>query len=176
MNEIVIELGWLHVKVWVLSVPLVTPAAIIPSVPCDLGRASFLAGSDCPTVHCSGSCRWTGNVADRVEGACTKLAGAFRDYIRHGENLIAKLVKKKMVIAEMASAHVPMKILGLQKQGEDIGQQVPQFARNFHYSFASEATRNIPPGFSCATNSRAVLVAMAFSSRSCKFSCRCQVV
>src|ERR1700758_5022614 len=89
----------------------------------------------------------TGNVADRVKRACAELAGSFRDHIRHGEDLIAVLVEKKMVIAEMVSAHVPMKILGLQIEGEDIGQQMPQFARNFHDSFASEATGNIPPGF-----------------------------
>jgi hypothetical protein len=44
-------------EVWVLSAPLVTPAAIIPSVSCHLGKASFLLGRDCPAAHCSASSR-----------------------------------------------------------------------------------------------------------------------
>src|SRR4029077_10695096 len=66
---------WLHAEVWVLSVPLLTPAAIIPSVSCPLGRACSLPGSDCPTVHCSASSRFR---SGRPSADCVEIVNNFR--------------------------------------------------------------------------------------------------
>src|SRR5687767_8164509 len=62
-------------------------------------------------------------MSDGPDGGAADLAHPLRDRIRYGEDLIALLIKQEMVIAEIRSAHVPMEILGLEIQSENIGQQ-----------------------------------------------------
>src|SRR5262249_27341676 len=48
---------------------------------------------------------------------------AFGVVIGGGENLLALLVQQEVIVAEMRSRHVPMKIFRLYIQGEHIGEE-----------------------------------------------------
>src|ERR1035438_10252679 len=54
------------------------------------------------------------NVSDGANGAPIQFAHALRDVVGHRKNLAAMLIKQEMVIPKVRSAHVPMKIFGLQ--------------------------------------------------------------
>ena len=54
-----------------------------------------------------------GNVTDGANGGASDLAYALGDVVRDGEDLFTLLIEKKMVVAEMRTAHVPMEVLGL---------------------------------------------------------------
>ncbi|MNV93019.1 hypothetical protein D3C71_1876650 [compost metagenome] len=59
---------------------------------------------------------------DRTQRRAANLADAFRDGVRHGEELIALFIKQQVVIAEVRPAYVPVEILGFQIQREHVGQ------------------------------------------------------
>jgi hypothetical protein len=63
--------------------------------------------------------------ADLPDGAhrhAAQLADPFRDRVGHGKELLTLLVEHQVVVAEMGSAHVPVKILRLEIKRKDIGQ------------------------------------------------------
>ena len=52
-----------------------------------------------------------------------ELADALGNVVGHRKDLGRMVVEQKMVVAEVRAAHVPMKVLGLQVKGEDIGKE-----------------------------------------------------
>ena len=42
--------------------------------------------------------------------------------IGHGEDLVGLLVQQQVVVAEVRAAHVPVEVLGLQVEREDVGE------------------------------------------------------
>ena len=55
------------------------------------------------------------------------LAGPLGDIVRHREDLLRLLVQQEVVITEVSTAHMPMKILGFHVEGKHVGKQVPYF-------------------------------------------------
>src|SRR5580693_4603742 len=66
-----------------------------------------------------------------MQGVSPKLAGSLGDIIAHSENLLGLFVKKQMIIAEMATAHMPMEILRFQIKRKHIGKQTAEIAGDF---------------------------------------------
>ncbi len=65
-------------------------------------------------------------MADRANRVASDLADALRDRVGHRVNLVGLLIEQQVVVAEVRSAHVPMKILGLHVQREYVGQDCVQ--------------------------------------------------
>ena len=63
------------------------------------------------------------DLADRVQRDAADLAHALGQRVGHGEDLIALLVEQQVVVAEMRPAHVPVEVLGLEVDGEGVGEQ-----------------------------------------------------
>ena len=63
----------------------------------------------------------SGDVANRAQGRAADLAGAFRDVVRHREDLIPLFVQQQMVVAKVSPGHMPVKILGFQIERERVG-------------------------------------------------------
>ena len=89
-----------------------------------------------------------GDVADGVERRAADFAGALGDIVGHGEDLLGLLVEEQMVIAEMASADVPVKVFGLHIERKDVRQQVTQDAGNLRDGIAAQVRRDCPRLFS----------------------------
>src|SRR5580692_1870776 len=53
------------------------------------------------------------------------------DIIGHSEKLLGLFVKKQMIIAEMATAHMPMEVLRFQIKRKHIGKQTAEIAGDF---------------------------------------------
>src|SRR3954469_13290235 len=49
-----------------------------------------------------------------------QLSDALGNGIGHGKKLVSLLIQEQMVIAEVRATHVPMEILGLEIEGEDV--------------------------------------------------------
>ena len=62
------------------------------------------------------------DVSDRAQGRTAGFSDAFGDGIGHRVQLIGLFVQQQMVVAEMWSAHVPMKVLGLEIKRKYIGK------------------------------------------------------
>ena len=60
------------------------------------------------------------DLSDRMQRESSDLANAFRDGVRHGEELLSVFVEKQVVIAEVMPAHVPVKIFCLQIEREHV--------------------------------------------------------
>ena len=63
------------------------------------------------------------DLADGVQRGAADLADALGHRVGHGEDLIALLVEQQVVVAEMRAAHVPVEVLGLEVDGEGVGEQ-----------------------------------------------------
>ena len=63
------------------------------------------------------------DVADRTECSSAKFTRALRDLVGHGEELVGVIIQHQVVIAKVASSHVPVKVLRLHVEGEDVGEQ-----------------------------------------------------
>jgi len=90
------------------------------------------------------------DVADRMQGRAPDLANAFGDRIGRREDLVALFVQQKMIVAEMWTRHMPMKVLRLQIQSEHVGEQNIQCARNIPYGVRLEIASCVEwsgPGF-----------------------------
>src|SRR5580698_7713589 len=87
-----------------------------------------------------------GDVADGADGGATYLANALGDGVGDGKNLIGVLVEQKVVVAEMGSAHMPVKVLGFEIKSEGIGKQCVEHAGKILDLFAVETVWDI--GFS----------------------------
>ena len=61
-------------------------------------------------------------MSDRAERSPADLADALGDRVGHGEELLGLFVEQQVVVAKVRATHVPVKVLGLQVQREDIGQ------------------------------------------------------
>jgi len=64
------------------------------------------------------------DVADGAERGAADLSRPLGDIIRHFKDLVAMIIKEQMVIAKMASTHVPVEILRLEVQREDVCQEM----------------------------------------------------
>jgi len=62
----------------------------------------------------------TRDVANRPQGHAAKLSDPLRDVVSHGENLVAVVVQQEVIVAEMRSGHMPVKVLGFHIEREDI--------------------------------------------------------
>src|SRR5258708_34409053 len=63
------------------------------------------------------------DLADRSKRRAADLAHPFGDRIGHGKDLAGLLVEQEVVVAEMRPADVPVEVLRLQIEGEDVRQQ-----------------------------------------------------
>jgi hypothetical protein len=63
------------------------------------------------------------DIADRANGCAADLAYSLGQCVSHGEELIAMIVKHRMIVPKMRSAHMPVKILGLEIQREGVSQE-----------------------------------------------------
>src|SRR5579862_4397162 len=90
-----------------------------------------------------------------MQGVSPKLAGSLGDIIGHSENLLGLFVKKQMIIAEMATAHMPMEVLRFQIKRKHIGKQTAEIAGDFLDPVTSEIGRRLeiadsgPAGTNC---------------------------
>jgi hypothetical protein len=66
---------------------------------------------------------------------------ALRDRIRHGEDLIALLVKQQVIVTEVWATHMPVKVLRLHIEREDIRQHAVQCGGNIAYSIFTKCRR-----------------------------------
>ena len=71
-----------------------------------------------------------GDIADRAERQPADLAHALGDVIGHADDLFALLVKEKMIVAEVRSTDVPMKVLGLEIERQGVGEDAVQRGGN----------------------------------------------
>src|SRR6201999_4304749 len=62
------------------------------------------------------------DIADRTQGRCADLADAFCDIVCRTEDFGTLIVQHQMVVAEMRTGNVPMKILGLEIEGKAVRQ------------------------------------------------------
>ncbi len=76
----------------------------------------------------------TGDVTDGVKRCRTDLAGPFGNLVDHGEQLIRLVVQHPVEIAKMPAAHMPMKVLGFDKEREDVGEQMAERFTDFIYA------------------------------------------
>src|SRR5207253_4146501 len=77
----------------------------------------------------------SGNVSDRSNSCTADLSSPLRNLIRHGKQLISVIVEQKVIIAEVRSTHMPVKILGFQVQAEDISEERIKRACNVRDGF-----------------------------------------
>src|SRR5437762_12090538 len=59
-------------------------------------------------------------MADRFDRKSANLSNSLRDWVGHGEKLIAVFVEKQVIVAKVRAAHVPMEILGFQVEREHV--------------------------------------------------------
>jgi hypothetical protein len=64
----------------------------------------------------------TRDVADRAKGIAPEFASPLRDGIGHRKQLLTVLIEQEMVVAEMASRHVPVEVLRLHVKRESVCQ------------------------------------------------------
>ena len=69
--------------------------------------------------------------------SCRRSSRALSDRVGHRKNPVAVLIQKQMVVAEMRAAHVPVEVLGLHIEREDIGRRF-QRARPEYRAYASD--------------------------------------
>src|SRR5258708_3028714 len=72
----------------------------------------------------------SGDVPNRMQGRSADLSHPLRDRIGRSENLLTLLVEKKMIVAEMRTRYMPVKILRLDVKGEHVGQDSRQGGRD----------------------------------------------
>jgi hypothetical protein len=63
------------------------------------------------------------NIADGPEARASSFARAFRNSVRHPKNLISVVIQQKVVVAEMAACHMPVKVFRLHIENENIGSE-----------------------------------------------------
>src|SRR5581483_1419347 len=78
------------------------------------------------------------NVADRAKCRLADLAHALRNNVGRGKNLFGLLVEQQVVVAEMRSADVPVKILGFQVQRETVGEEAVESAGDIFRGIGAE--------------------------------------
>src|SRR5262245_33981174 len=61
-------------------------------------------------------------VADRAQGGAADLSNPFGDRVRSREDLISVLVEEEVIVTEMWTGHVPMKVLGFQIERKHVGE------------------------------------------------------
>jgi hypothetical protein len=73
------------------------------------------------------------DVSDGTDGGPTNLTNTLGDVVSHSEDLIAVIIEQKVVIPEVRTTHMPMKVLGLQVEGKYIRKQGIKCASNIFY-------------------------------------------
>src|SRR5580704_4089012 len=82
------------------------------------------------------------DVANRVKRGAAELARALGNIVCHVEDLFGVLIEQKVIIAEMAPRHVPVKILRLDVQCKRIGKQGAKFGCDFRDTVPAETARD----------------------------------
>jgi hypothetical protein len=72
------------------------------------------------------------NLSDRVNRRAPEFADAFRNFVRHGKDLIRMFIQEEMVIAKVWAGHMPVKVLRLKIKREYIGKESVESPRNIH--------------------------------------------
>src|ERR1051326_7328371 len=81
------------------------------------------------------------DLADRAQRGAADLACALRDRIGGGKDLSGLFVEQQMVITKMRTRNVPMEVLGLHVESEQVRKQNRQRAREIPYRVGREARR-----------------------------------
>jgi hypothetical protein len=71
---------------------------------------------------------------------------AFRDLVRHREDLSGVFIQQQVVVTEMTAGHVPVKVLGLQVERERGGQDLFELGRNLADRIGGKIGRCIKRG------------------------------
>jgi len=77
-------------------------------------------------------------VSDGAKCVSADLPGTLRDIIGHLKDLRGLFIQKQMVVAKMATAHVPMEVFRFDIQGKHVRQQLFQSAGYFRYRFPGQ--------------------------------------
>src|ERR1022692_5195434 len=73
----------------------------------------------------------SGDLTDRTQGPPADLSDALRNCIGCSEYLLTLLIEKQVIVAKMRPRHMPMEILRLEVEGEQISQEASQGVRHF---------------------------------------------
>jgi hypothetical protein len=64
-----------------------------------------------------------GDLPDGMDRGSADLAHTLRDIVRHRKELVAVVVKQQVIVTEVWTAHMPVEVLGLDVEREDIGDE-----------------------------------------------------
>lgn len=81
------------------------------------------------------------DVSDGVQGISAQLSGAFGNWVSHRQQLIGFFLEQAVVIMEMWTRHMPIKVLSLDVECKDIGEEPFQLGTNRSERFASDLKR-----------------------------------
>jgi hypothetical protein len=81
------------------------------------------------------------NLADRANRGTANLARSFCNQVCHGEDWIGVLIGEQVIIPKVGSCHMPMEILRLQKEHENISKEQTQNGRKFSDGIAAYTGR-----------------------------------
>ena len=79
------------------------------------------------------------DVANGVKRSAAELARALGNIVGHGKDLVGVLIEQEMIIPEVTPRHVPVKILRLDIEGENIGEQRSEVSRYFRDPIGAES-------------------------------------
>lgn len=88
-----------------------------------------------------GNPRLARDLTDRTERRTADLAGPLCDQVGHGEKFGRLLVEQEVIIPKVRSRDMPMEILGLDVQGEHVGQQRGEFGGYFPHPLFRQTCR-----------------------------------
>ena len=83
------------------------------------------------------------DVADRPDRRAADLADPLGDRIGHREDLVGLFVEQQVVVAKMRSAHVPVEVLRLQVEREDVRQQRSERAADLDHGVLPKIGRDL---------------------------------
>jgi len=86
------------------------------------------------------------NVTNGPDGGAADLAGALRNHVGGGEDLVTLLVQHQVVVAEVRAGQVPVEVLGLQVQREHVCQQRSQRAGDVGSGLGTQVGRGTQRG------------------------------
>lgn len=81
------------------------------------------------------------DLGNRTNHGGPQLPGAFRNLVRDRKQLAGLFVKKQVIVVKVRPAHVPVKVLRLDLERENIGQQQAQVPRDCRRRLAWQIVR-----------------------------------
>ena len=83
----------------------------------------------------------TRHMGDRAQRSPAQLSHAFRDKVRRRVELVGLLIEKQVIVAEVRSLDMPMEVLRLEIQREEIGKERIECAGDIQVRLRSQARR-----------------------------------